>query len=154
MKKVLLASLVAVAASSSFAADAQIARAGDQATIIGSDKVFTGTSIINPVFATNQDRHFSMGEVTFHPGARSNWHTHPYGQTLVVTSGTGWTQTEGGERQVIKAGDVIWCPPGVKHWHGATDKTSMTHYAIQAANDKGVVVDWMEPVTDFQYLNK
>ncbi|WP_239090142.1 cupin domain-containing protein [Marinomonas ostreistagni] len=154
MKKLITVTMVTLMAGSALAADVEITRAGTQKTVIGSDDLFTGTSIINPVFAPNEHRDFSAGEVTFHPGARSNWHTHPEGQTLVITSGTGWTQQEGEARQVIKAGDVVWCPPGVKHWHGATDTTSMTHYAIQAQNDEGSVVDWMEPVTDEQYLGE
>lgn len=154
MKKILTGLVMTAMAGVACAADAEITRAGTQATVIGSDKVFTGTAIIEPIFAPNEHRHFSMGEVTFHPGSRSNWHTHPKGQTLVVTKGVGWTQTEDGERQTIKAGDVVWCPPGVKHWHGATDTTSVTHYAIQTRDDEGSVVNWMEPVTDKQYLGE
>lgn len=89
--------------------------------------------------------------VTFEPGARSAWHTHPLGQTLIVTSGLGWTQCWGGPIEEIRPGDVISCPPGVKHWHGATPTTAMTHIAIQEALN-GKVVDWMEKVTDEQYL--
>jgi quercetin dioxygenase-like cupin family protein len=93
----------------------------------------------------------SCAYVTFEPGARSHWHTHPLGQTLVVTAGCGWTQCEGEPIVEIRAGDVIWCPPGHKHWHGASATTSMTHMAIQEALDGRNVV-WMEPVTDEQYL--
>lgn len=89
--------------------------------------------------------------VTFEPGARTAWHTHPLGQTLIVISGTGWTQCEGEERVEIRAGDVIWCPPGHRHWHGATATTGMTHIAVQEGVD-GKMVDWMEHVTDEQYL--
>ncbi|MCY1417265.1 Cupin domain protein [compost metagenome] len=88
--------------------------------------------------------------MTFQPGARSVWHTHPLGQTLVVTSGMGWIQQENGEKIVIKPGDVIWTPPGVKHWHGATATTGMSHIAIQESLD-GKNVEWLEPVTDAQY---
>lgn len=91
-----------------------------------------------------------LASVTFEPGARSAWHTHPLGQTLVVTAGCGWTQCEGGPITEIRAGDVIWCPPGHKHWHGAAPTTSMTHLAIQEALD-GVNVVWLEKVTDEQY---
>jgi quercetin dioxygenase-like cupin family protein len=89
--------------------------------------------------------------VTFEPGARTAWHTHPLGQTLVVTSGCGWTQCWGEARQEIRAGDVIWCPPGTKHWHGATSTTAMTHIAILEKLD-GKAVDWMEKVSEEQYL--
>lgn len=85
------------------------------------------------------------------PGARTNWHTHPLGQTLIVTAGCGWTQCEGEPRVEIRAGDVIWCPPGHKHWHGATSTTAMTHIAVQEALD-GENVEWLERVTDAQYF--
>jgi quercetin dioxygenase-like cupin family protein len=90
--------------------------------------------------------------VTFEPGARSAWHTHPLGQTLIVTAGLGWTQCWGGPVEEIRPGDVISCPPGVKHWHGATPGTAMSHIAIQERDASGKVVDWMEKVTDEQYL--
>ncbi|MNI90551.1 Cupin domain protein [compost metagenome] len=89
--------------------------------------------------------------MTFEPGARSAWHTHPLGQTLFVTSGVGWTQCVGESIVEIRAGDVVWCPPGHRHWHGATPTTAMTHIAIQEALD-GKMVEWMEHVTDAQYL--
>jgi quercetin dioxygenase-like cupin family protein len=89
--------------------------------------------------------------VTFEPGARSAWHTHPLGQNLIVTSGCGWTQCEGGPKKEIRAGDVVSCPCGKKHWHGATATTGMSHIAIQEALD-GKAVEWMEKVTDEQYL--
>jgi len=89
--------------------------------------------------------------VTFEPGARSAWHTHPLGQTLIVTSGCGWTQCEGEPIVEIRAGDVVWCPPGHKHWHGATPTIAMTHIAITEALD-GRAVDWLDKVTDEQYL--
>jgi quercetin dioxygenase-like cupin family protein len=90
------------------------------------------------------------GRVTFEPGARTAWHTHPLGQTLVVTSGCGWVQREGGPIEEIHPGDVVWFSPGEKHWHGATPTTAMTHIAIQEKKD-GKVVDWMEQVSDEQY---
>ena len=90
------------------------------------------------------------GQVTFEPGARTAWHTHPLGQTLVVTAGLGWAQREGGPIEEIRAGDVVWFPPGLKHWHGATPTTAMTHVAIQESVD-GKNVDWMEKVADDQY---
>ncbi|WP_235860620.1 (R)-mandelonitrile lyase [Roseibium suaedae] len=115
----------------------------------GSADWFTGTAYVSPVFGPNMND-VSAGEVTFLPGARSAWHTHPGGQMLVVTHGTGWTQERGQEKQVIRAGDVVWCPPDVEHWHGATDTTSMTHYAIQA-NVDGSAVTWGAHVTDEEY---
>jgi quercetin dioxygenase-like cupin family protein len=96
-------------------------------------------------------RTFSSAEVTFTPCARTAWHTHPAGQTLIVTTGTGWIQQWGGQKHSIKPGDVIWTPPGVKHWHGATDGSAMTQIAIQDSVD-GKPVDWLENVTDEQYL--
>lgn len=102
------------------------------------------------MFAASKHINASGGLVEFTPGARSNWHTHPAGQTLIVTSGTGWVQQEGGEKIEIKPGDVIWTPPGVKHWHGATSKNSMIHIAVTPSVD-GKNVDWLEPVTDAQY---
>src|SRR5438874_13836951 len=90
------------------------------------------------------------GQVTFEPGARSNWHTHPLGQTLICTSGYGYVQSEGGPIRTIRPGDVVWCPPNEKHWHGASLTTAMTHIAIQEELN-GKVVDWMEKVTDEQY---
>lgn len=94
------------------------------------------------------------GLVTFEPGARSAWHTHPLGQTLIVVSGCGWTQCWGEPKVEIRPGDVIWCPPGHKHWHGATATTAMSHLAIQEHAGDGKVVEWMEQVTDAQYLSK
>jgi quercetin dioxygenase-like cupin family protein len=95
----------------------------------------------------------SGASVTFEPGARTAWHTHPLGQTLIVTAGAGWAQQEGGSIQDIHPGDVVWFAPGEKHWHGATSTTAMTHIAIQEKLN-GKVVDWMEHVTDEQYLKR
>jgi quercetin dioxygenase-like cupin family protein len=102
-------------------------------------------------FARDAPARVAGAIVSFEPGARSAWHTHPLGQTLIVTAGTGWTQCEGGPIVAIRAGDILWCPPGHRHWHGATPTTAMTHIAIQEALD-GKVVEWMEKVTDEQYL--
>ncbi len=121
-----------------------------QASILGSPALFVGTVRIDPLVSANEPSRVSAAYVTFGPGARSAWHTHPLGQTLVVTAGTGWVQQQGGEKQVIRPGDVIWTPPGVKHWHGATAQTGMTHMAIQEFLD-GKNVEWMEPVSDAQY---
>jgi quercetin dioxygenase-like cupin family protein len=106
---------------------------------------------VQPLFGANGDRNVGAGEVTFAACARSAWHTHPAGQTLVVTAGTGWVQEWGGDKQEITVGDVIWTPPGVKHWHGATPARAMTHLAITGDLD-GNIVEWMEKVTDDEYL--
>lgn len=116
----------------------------------GASDNFTGHVQVEQLFAARAARHVSGGSVTFEPGARSVWHTHPAGQILIVTAGTGLVQQWGGPIQTINSGDVVWIPPGVKHWHGATPRTSMTHIAIQEAVG-GKVVDWMEHVSDEQY---
>lgn len=131
-----------------------IIRNGEQAAIKGSDKIFTGTVRIDPLYPANNDMRSSGGSVTFEPGARSNWHIHPVGQVLIVTSGVGRTQEWGKPVQEIKAGDIIICPVGIKHWHGASPTTSMTHISICEEKEPGKVVEWMEPVTDAQYNSK
>ena len=123
---------------------------GSQPSTKGSAEYFTGTVRVDPLFAPTAPSRTSGGHVTFEPGARSAWHTHPLGQTLIVTSGTGWVQEWGGEKKTIRPGDIVWCPPGVKHWHGATATTAVTHFAIQEHED-GKVVDWLEKVSDEQY---
>jgi quercetin dioxygenase-like cupin family protein len=114
-------------------------------TVIGAPSNFTGIAHLQPVFAQTPPSRLSSGIVTFEPGARSAWHTHPAGQVLVIVAGTGWVQEEGKPRQTVRAGDVVWTPPGVKHWHGATSTTSMTQVAIQE-NVDGRNVDWLEKV--------
>ncbi|ALI10924.1 MULTISPECIES: cupin domain-containing protein [Pseudomonas] len=128
----------------------QIVRNGEQPSVLGSSRNFVGTVRVDPLFAARPPSRVTAGAVTFQPGARSAWHTHPAGQNLIVTAGVGWIQQEGGEKIVIKPGDVIWTPPGVKHWHGATDTTGLTHLAIQEVQG-GKNVEWLEPVTDEQY---
>ena len=137
-------------ASTSTAAQ-QITRAGEQPSAAGPAEFFTGRVRVDPVWPADGNINASGGMVTFEPGARSAWHTHPLGQTLIVTAGCGWTQCEGEPIVEIRAGDVIWCPPGHKHWHGASPTTAMTHIAIQEALD-GKNVEWMEHVTDEQYF--
>jgi 4-carboxymuconolactone decarboxylase len=127
-----------------------ITRSGSQPSRQGPAEYFTGAARIDPLFQAQDSSHTSAAYVTFEPGARSAWHTHPLGQILIVTAGTGWVQQEGGEKQEIKPGDVIWTPPGVKHWHGATATNGMTHIAIQGAVD-GKNVEWMEKVSEEQY---
>jgi len=128
----------------------EITRIGSQPSAKGPDDWFTGSVRIDPLFQANNARRAAASTVTFEPGARTAWHTHPLGQTLIVTAGCGWAQHEGGPIEEIHPGDVIWFAPGEKHWHGATPTTAMTHIAIQEKKD-GKVVDWMEHVTDDQY---
>ena len=127
-----------------------ILRAGSQGSFKGPDEFFTGNVRVDRLFHANETAQYSGAYVTFEPGARSAWHTHPAGQHLIVTAGVGQTQTWGGQIEEIKAGDVIWCPPNVKHWHGASPTTAMTHIALTGTID-GKNVEWMEKVTDEQY---
>jgi quercetin dioxygenase-like cupin family protein len=129
----------------------EIRRNGSQPAAKGPAEHFTGAVRIDPLFEAPEPARVRGASVTFEPGARTAWHTHPLGQTLIVTAGCGWTQCWGGPIEEIRPGDVISCPPGVKHWHGSTPTTAMTHIAIQEALN-GKVVDWMEKVTDDQYL--
>lgn len=130
-----------------------ISRAGSQPSVKGPAEYFTGNVRIDPLFPANDSSPFSGAYVTFEPGARSAWHIHPTGQHLIVTAGVGRTQGRGGPIEEIKAGDVIWCPPGIKHWHGASPTTAMTHIAITGTIN-GKNVEWMEKVTDEQYNGK
>jgi quercetin dioxygenase-like cupin family protein len=127
-----------------------INRSGSQPSRKGSEDWFTGTVRIDPMFEAPGPARVSGASVTFEPGARTAWHTHPLGQTLIVTAGLGWAQTEGGEVQEIRAGDVVWFSPGEKHWHGASPTTAVTHIAIQESLN-GKPVDWLEKVSDEQY---
>ena len=129
----------------------EIIRNGSQPSVAGPAEYFTGKVRIDAPFKGSGDACVSGATVTFEPGARSAWHTHPLGQTLIVTAGKGWTQCEGGPIVEINAGDIICCPANHRHWHGATPTTAMTHIAIQEAKD-GKVVEWMEKVTDEEYL--
>src|SRR5438477_8476000 len=129
--------------------DMEIKRVGTQASTKGPADWFTGTVRIDPLFQANAPARAAGASVTFEPAARTAWHTHPLGQTLIVTSGFGWVQREGGPIEEIRPGDVVWFPPGEKHWHGATP-TAMTHIAIQERLN-GKAVDWLEKVSDDQY---
>jgi quercetin dioxygenase-like cupin family protein len=129
----------------------EIIRNGSIPTAKGPAEYFTGSVRIDMPFKGKGDARVTGATVTFEPGARSAWHTHPLGQTLIVTAGKGWTQCEGGPIVEINAGDIICCPANHKHWHGATPTTAMTHIAVQEALD-GKVVDWLEKVTDEEYL--
>jgi quercetin dioxygenase-like cupin family protein len=128
-----------------------IKRSGTQPSGKGPAESFTGTVRIDPLFQAPEPARALGVSVTFEPGARTAWHTHPLGQTLIVTAGSGLVQSQGGPIRKIRPGDVVWCPPGEKHWHGATATTAMTHIAIVERLD-GKAVDWMEKVTDEQYL--
>ncbi|MCM2397453.1 cupin domain-containing protein [Rhizobium sp. S95] len=127
-----------------------IMRVGTRPSGKGPADWFTGTVRIDPLFQAQEPARVAGASVTFEPGARTAWHTHPLGQTLIVVSGLGLVQREGGAVEEIRPGDVIWFPPGEKHWHGASATVAMTHIAIQEALD-GKVVDWMEHVSDEQY---
>jgi quercetin dioxygenase-like cupin family protein len=128
----------------------EIKRNGSQPSGKGSADYFTGTVRIDPLFQAADPARAAGASVTFEPGARTAWHTHPLGQTLIVTSGLGWVQRWGGPVEEIRPGDVIWFSPGEKHWHGASPTTAMTHIAVQERLD-GKVVDWLEKVSDDQY---
>jgi quercetin dioxygenase-like cupin family protein len=130
-----------------------IKRAGSQPSGKGPAEWFTGAVRIDPLFTADEPARAVGASVTFKPGARTAWHTHPLGQTLIVTAGCGLAEREGGPVEELRAGDVVWFPPGAKHWHGATPTTAMTHIAIQERLD-GNAVDWMEKVSDEQYQAK
>src|SRR3954452_13018666 len=127
-----------------------IARVGSQPSSKGPADWFSGTVRIDPLFQAKAPARAAGASVTFEPGARTAWHTHPLGQTLIITVGFGWVQQEGGPVEEVRPGDVIWFPPGVRHWHGASPTTALTHIAIQEQLD-GKMVDWLEKVSDEQY---
>jgi quercetin dioxygenase-like cupin family protein len=127
--------------------------AGSQPAAKAPAEYFTGNARIDPLFAAKDVAPFTGAYVTFEPGARSAWHTHPAGPHLIVTAGVGWTQEWGGPIVEIRAGDVVWCPPGVKHWHGATPTTAMTHIALTGTVG-GQNVAWLEKVSDEQYRKR
>lgn len=127
-----------------------ITRVGSHQSETGPDEYFTGAVRLDPLFEPTEPARTAGVTVTFEPGARTDWHTHPLGQTLIVTSGCGLAQREGGSVEEIRPGDVVWFPPEEKHWHGATPTTAMSHIAIHEERD-GSAVDWLEPVTDEAY---
>jgi quercetin dioxygenase-like cupin family protein len=141
---------MAVVATAALAQSAVVSPNGSRKSVMGPAANFTGTVIVDPLYAANEHLPQTGGLVTFAPAARSAWHTHPAGQVLIVTAGTGYVQEEGGAKREIKPGDVIWTPPGVKHWHGATPGSSMSHIAISNMRD-GKNVDWLDKVTDEEY---
>ena len=128
----------------------EILSAGTRASAKGPEAWFTGTVRIDPLFNPFDAERVQGAQVTFEPGARTAWHTHPLGQTLIVVSGFGRVQREGGPVEEIRPGDVVWFAPGERHWHGAAPNVAMTHIALQEVKD-GKVVDWLEHVTDEQY---
>jgi quercetin dioxygenase-like cupin family protein len=128
----------------------EIRRSGSRASGRGPAEYFTGSVRIDPLVEAPEPARVRGASVTFEPGARTAWHTHPLGQTLIVTAGLGWAQREGGPVEEIRPGDVVWFAPGEKHWHGATAVTGMSHIAIQEAKD-GKPVDWLEQVSDAEY---
>lgn len=131
----------------------EIKRSGAQPSTQGPTDWFSGTVRIDPLFQAPDPARVAGASVTFEPGARTAWHTHPLGQTLIVTAGCGRAQRWGGPVEEIRPGDVIWFPPGEKHWHGAGPTTAMTHIAIQERRE-GCAVDWLEKVSDDQYEGK
>ena len=128
----------------------KIQRAGSVPSGQGPSEWFLGRVRIDPLFPAEAPSRMAGNLVTFEPGARTAWHTHPLGQTLIVTAGCGWAQRDGGPVEEIRPGDVVWFPPGEKHWHGATATTALSHIAVQEKLD-GKTVDWMEQVSDAQY---
>jgi quercetin dioxygenase-like cupin family protein len=131
----------------------EIHLAGSRPTRRAPKESFTGTVWQDPIISTPPPAHLASSRVSFEPGARTNWHTHPLGQTLYVISGVGLVQAKGGAIREIRPGDVVWIPPGEKHWHGASPANGMTHVAMQEALD-GSHVTWLEPVTDAEYSSK
>jgi quercetin dioxygenase-like cupin family protein len=129
----------------------EIKRSGSRPSNKGSADYFTGAVRIDPLVEAPEPARLRGASVTFEPGARTAWHTHPLGQTLIVTAGCGWAQREGGPVETIRPGDVVWFAPGERHWHGGTATTGMTHIALQEALN-GSPVDWLEHVSDGQYL--
>ena len=127
-----------------------ITRVGSRPSTKGPSDWFTGAVRIDPLFEPNDARRSAAASVTFEPGARTAWHTHPLGQTLIITAGCGWVQRDGGPIEEVYPGDIVWFDANEKHWHGATPTTAMTHIAIQE-NLNGKVVDWLEQVSSGQY---
>ncbi|KQT62566.1 MULTISPECIES: cupin domain-containing protein [unclassified Aureimonas] len=154
MKKTLMAATFALAgAASADAQEIQVFPSGASPSVTADPKNFSGQVIIDLPVPSSVEAPASLGLVNFAPGARTAWHTHPVGQTLIVTAGKGWVQRDGQPRQDIKPGDVVWIPAGIKHWHGGTDTNAMSHIAVTYVRD-GQNVDWMELVTDEQYADR
>lgn len=154
MKRLSIAALSLVAATgSALSQEIRITPNGSTPSVVGAPNNFAGQAIIEPLVPATDETHATTGLVTFAPGARTAWHTHPAGQTLIVTSGKGWIQAEGQPRRDLNPGDVVWIPAGIKHWHGATATNAMSHIAVSyMMDDKNV--EWLELVTDEQYGTK
>jgi quercetin dioxygenase-like cupin family protein len=135
-----------------FAQSTEIFAAGSRPSARGPEANFTGSVTVDTLYMNSDHTANNGHHVTFEPGSRSAWHTHPAGQILIVTSGAGWVQEEGGEKKTIRPGDVVWTPPGIKHWHGATDTNGVGHIAITNVKE-GKAVDWLEKVSEKQYLD-
>lgn len=156
--KLLVPSLIALSLLAGEAAaqpsqQIRISNAGSQPSVKGSEDNFTGAVRVDGLFKGDLPARIGGGTVTFEPGARTAWHTHPLGQTLIVTAGVGYVQQEGGPRKEIRPGDIVWIPPNTRHWHGATASNGMSHIAIAEA-ENGTTVTWMEKVSDDQYGSK
>lgn len=145
-------SLALFSVAPAFAESMAVSPNGSRPSLKGAAQNFTGSVVVTPLYPANDHTSSTGGLVTFEPGARSAWHTHPAGQILIVTNGTGWVQEEGGAKREVKPGDVVWTPPGVKHWHGATAVNGMSHIAVSNMVG-GKNVEWMEKVSDGQYSN-
>lgn len=150
MKPAILAAMLAIALPAQADTEVVVTHVGSQPSNVGPSENFTGAVRVDSRFKGTGLARISGGTVTFEPGARTAWHTHPLGQTLIVTAGVGRVQHWEGPAQEIRPGDTVWIPPGVKHWHGASAEVGMSHIAFSEALD-GTTVDWMEQVTDEQY---
>jgi len=146
-------SMALLGATPGFAQKIQVTPGGANPSIIGAPSNFTGIAAVTPLFPATDETHATGGLVTFVPGARTAWHTHPAGQMLIIVSGRGWVQEEGQPKVTVKAGGVVWIPAGVKHWHGATATDPMSHIALSYMRDGNNVI-WLETVTDEQYNSK
>ncbi|MBN3851802.1 cupin domain-containing protein [Paraburkholderia sp. Ac-20340] len=144
------ASAASIASTAAMGSGIEIRNAAEVAVVAGKPDNFTGNAGVRPLLPPNDSTRASVGLVDFAPGARTTWHSHPAGQLLIVTAGMGWIQEANKERRVIESGDVVWIPADVKHWHGATDTTAMSHVALTYWAD-GKNVDWLEAVSDAQY---
>jgi quercetin dioxygenase-like cupin family protein len=152
-KIAMAAATLGILAGPAGAANLEILEPASRKAVVASKDQFTGTVLVEALFPANEQNGHSTGHVTFAPGARTAWHTHPKGQLLIITDGSGWVQEEGAEKRSIKAGDVVWLAPNVRHWHGATDTTMMRHIALSYV-DNGSNVNWMEQVTDQQFMDQ
>ena len=144
-------SLAALSTASALAQHLEVTRNGTRPTILGPDSAYTGRAVADVLFAATKENPIMAVNVTFEPGARTAWHSHHAGQYLIITSGVGWVQERGGKKRVVRPGDVVWTPPGVVHWHGATTTNAMSHLAVWQFVD-GSGGDLFEHVSDKDYL--